>query len=158
MAYKAKANEEAIQIDTRGAVRALREIGVPLDAIKESNKQSARAVMMEAKRLAPVSKYKPLKPGGAKYKTPGSLRDSIRIADVTTSVRIRAGMKRIPYANPVHWGWFLDRATGVRRNILPNPWMARALGYTREEIMENYINNMNDLIKKYQVRPSDLPL
>ena len=158
MAYRPKANESAIQVDTRGAARALREIGVPLDAIREANRESAKAVMLEARRLAPVSKYKPNKPGGAKYKSGGSLRDSIRIADVTTSVRIRAGMKRIPYANPVHWGWFRDKKTGIRRNILPNPWMARALGYTREEILDNYTKNMQKLIDKYGAKPGDLPL
>jgi hypothetical protein len=158
MAYRPKANESAIQVDTRGAARALREIGVPLDAIREANRESAKAVMLEARRLAPVSKYRPNKPGGAKYKSGGALRDSIRIADVTTSVRIRAGMKRIPYANPVHWGWFRDKKTGIRRNILPNPWMARALGYTREEILDNYTKNMQKLIDKYGAKPGDLPL
>ena len=158
MAYRPKANESAIQVDTRGAARALREIGVPLEAIREANRESAKEVMLEARRLAPVSKYDPMKPGGAKYKSGGSLRDSIRIADVTTSVRIRAGMKRIPYANPVHWGWFRDKKTGIRRNILPNPWMARALGYTREEILDNYTKNMQKLIDKYGAKPGDLPL
>ena len=158
MAYRPKANESAIQVDTRGAARALREIGVPLEAIREANRESAKAVMLEARRLAPVSKYNPMKPGGAKYKSGGAIRDSIRIADVTTSVRIRAGMKRIPYANPVHWGWFRDKKTGIRRNILPNPWMARALGYTREEILDNYTKNMQKLIDKYGAKPGDLPL
>ena len=158
MAYRPKANESAIQVDTRGAAKALKEIGVPLDAIREANRESAKAVMVEARKLAPVSNYKPNKPGGAKYKTGGALRDSIRIADITTSVRIRAGMKRIPYANPVHWGWFRDKKTGIRRNILPNPWMARALGYTREEILDNYTNNMRKLIDKYGAKSSDLPL
>jgi hypothetical protein len=158
MAYTPKANEKALQVDTRGAARALREIGVPLAAIKQANKESAYSVLVEAKKLAPVSQYRPLKPGGAKYKSGGALRDSIRIADLSTSVRIRAGMARIPYANPVHWGWFRDKRTGIRRNILPNPWMARALGYTREEIMDNYVRNMNNLIAKHKARPSDLPL
>jgi hypothetical protein len=158
MAYKPKANEQSVSIDTRGTVRALREIGVPLEAIREANRESAKQVLVEAKRLAPVSEYRPLKPGGAKYKTGGKLRDSIRISDVTTHVAIRAGMARIPYANPVHWGWFRDKKTGIRRNILPNPWMARALGYTREEIMDNYIRNMNKLIDKHKARSSDLPL
>ena len=158
MAYKPKANEQALSVDTRGVLRALKEIGVPLDAIKQANKESAFSVLIEARKLAPVSRYNPLRPGGAKYKSHGDLRDSIRIADLSTSVRIRAGMKRIPYANPVHWGWFVDKATGIRRNILPNPWMARALGYTREEILDNYIRNMNDLIAKHKAKPSDLPL
>lgn len=158
MAYKAKPSEEALSVDTRQVTNALKAIGVPLDAIKEANKESARAVFLEARKLAPVSKYKPDKPGGAKYKSGGQLRDSIRIADLSTSVRIRAGMKRIPYANPVHWGWFRDKTTGKNRNILPNPWMARALGYTREEILDNYIRNMNNLIEKHKARPSDLPL
>jgi hypothetical protein len=158
MAYVSKANEQPLSVDTRQAARALREIGVPLEAIKEANKESARAVFLEARKLAPVSNYKPLKPGGAKYKVGGALRDSIRIADLSTSVRIRAGMRKIPYANPIHWGWFLDKTTRIKRNILPNPWMARALGYTREEILDNYIRNMEKLIEKHSVKNTSLPL
>jgi len=100
MAYRPKANETAVSVDTRGAVRALREIGVPLEAIREANRESGRAVMLEAKKLAPVSQYRPNKPGGAKYKSGGALRDSIRIADVTTSVRIRAGRSRRAKTTP----------------------------------------------------------
>jgi hypothetical protein len=158
MAYTPKANEKALDVDTRQVLRALKEIGVPLDAIKQANKESAYAVFVEAKKIAPVSKYKPNKPGGAKYKTGGSIRDSIRIADLSTSVRIRAGMRSVPYANPVHWGWFRDKVTGIRRNILPNPWMARALGYTREEILDNYIKNMDKLIEKHSIKGNNLPL
>jgi hypothetical protein len=158
MAYRPKANEKALDVDTRQVLKALKEIGVPLDAIKQANKESAQAVFLEARRIAPVSKYKPNKPGGAKYKTGGSIRNSIRIADLSTSVRIRAGMRNVPYANPVHWGWFRDKTTGIRRNILPNPWMARALGYTREEILDNYIRNMDKLIEKHRITDNNLPL
>jgi hypothetical protein len=158
MAYTPKANEKALDVDTRQVSRALKEIGVPLEAIKQANKESAYSVFVEAKKIAPVSKYKPNKPGGAKYKTGGSIRDSIRIADLSTSVRIRAGMRSVPYANPVHWGWFRDKKTGIKRNILPNPWMARALGYTRAEILDNYIKNMNKLIEKHSIKGNNLPL
>lgn len=156
MAYTAKSNEQPLSVDTRQVARALKEIGVPLEAIKQANKESAFSVLMEAKKIAPVSRYNPMKPGGAKYKTAGRLRDSIRIADLSTSVKIRAGMKSVPYANPVHWGWFMDKTTGVRRSILPNPWMARALGYTRQEILENYTKNMNDLIAKHKAPNNNL--
>jgi hypothetical protein len=158
MAYRPKPGEMSLDLDTRGVTKSLREIGVPVDAIKAANKKSAKAVFDEARKIAPVSRYKPNKPGGAKYKTGGALRNTIRIADLSTSVKIRAGMKKVPYANPVHWGWFVDKTTGVRRNILPNPWMARALGYTRAEILDNYIRNMNNLIAKQKSSGPELPL
>lgn len=151
MAYKLKSNEEAITIDGLADLQiAFKAIGVPVDAIKAANRESGKAVAQEAKRQAPVSKYNPAKPGGAKYKSGGTLRDTIRIANVSTNVKIRAGLKRVPYANPIHWGWFYDRESFIYKNIKPNPFMARALGYTRDEVIKTYIEQMQKLIAKYE--------
>jgi hypothetical protein len=65
-------------------------------------------------------------------------------------VKILAGYKRVPYANPIHWGWFLDKRTGVKRNIKPNPFLARALGYNRDQILNDYVKNLEKLINKYK--------
>ena len=42
-------------------------------------------------------------------------------------------------ANPIHWGW-------GKRNIRPQPFFVRALGYTRSEIYDNYFKQMEKLI------------
>lgn len=146
MAYKAKANEQAIQIDgLNECFRALKAVGTPVEAIKEANRESGEIVARTARNTANFK-------GGT-----GALRKTIRVANVSTNVKIRAGSKRVPYANPIHWGWFLDKKTGVRRNIKPNPFMAKALGYTRDEVLANYVANLQKLIKKHEATASDLP-
>ena len=99
--------------------RAMQEIGIPKDAIKQSGKIAAEKVMNEAKSLAPVRS--------------GKLRDSIRLgATAAGKVTIRAGNNgTIPYANPIHWGWY-------KRHIAPQPFFSKALGYTRDEIYQTY--------------------
>ena len=111
--------------------KALKAVGVPAAAIKMAGLQSAEAVKSEARSLVPV-------------KT-GKLRDSIRIsATARSKITIRAGNNRtsksgVPYANPIHWGWF-------KRNIKPQPFFVTALGYTRDEVYANYFKQLERLI------------
>jgi HK97 gp10 family phage protein len=118
-------------INLKEVTKALRAIGVPNDAVKEAGKQSAAAVIDEAQRLVPVRS--------------GKLRDSIRLAsNARGKVTIQAGNNRtsksgVPYANPIHWGWF-------KRNIKPQPFFVKAIGLTRGEVYENYMRQMENLI------------
>jgi hypothetical protein len=145
MAYEAKANEQAIQIDGLSeCFKALRAVGVPIEAIKEANRESGELVARSARNTANFK-------GGT-----GALRRTIRVANVSTNVKIRAGNARTPYANPIHWGWFRDKVRGFNRNIKPNPFMAKALGYTRDEVLANYVTNIQKLIKKHEPTSADL--
>lgn len=107
--------------------RVLKNVGVPADAIKQAGKDSAQIVVNEARALVPVRS--------------GRLRDSIRLgATAKGKITIRGGNNTtIPYANPIHWGWF-------KRGILPQPFFSKALGYTREEIFDNYFKQIDKLI------------
>jgi HK97 gp10 family phage protein len=111
--------------------RLLKAVGVPAEAVKKAGKESAQAVINEARALVPVRS--------------GKLRDSIRPgATARGLITINAGNNRtgksgVPYANPIHWGWF-------KRNIKPQPFFAKALGYTREEIYQNYFEQLEKLI------------
>ena len=146
MAYKAKANEQSIQIDGLSeCFRALKAVGVPVEAIKEANRESGELVARTARNTANFQ-------GGT-----GALRRTIRVASVSTNVKIRAGSKSVPYANPIHWGWFRDKVRGFNRNIKPNPFMAKALGYTRDEVLANYVSNIEKLIKKHEASLAKLP-
>ena len=137
MAYKPKANEQAIEIDGLAQLfTALKKLGAPVEAITEANKAAGLPVVQTAKNIVPVRS--------------GKLRNSIRMNRATTNVKVMAGYKRVPYANPIHWGWFRDKKRGFNRNILPNPFMAKALGYTREEVVANYVANIQKLIKKHE--------
>lgn len=114
--------------------RAMQEIGVPKDAIKQSGKLAAEKVMNEAKTLAPVRS--------------GALRDSIRLgATATGRVTIRAGNARVPYANPIHWGWY-------KRHIAPQPFFSKALGYTRDEIYQTYFAQLEKHITEQTAKAS----
>ena len=112
--------------------KALKAVGVPADAVKKAGKESGELVANEARSLVPVRS--------------GRLRSSIRVsATARSKVTVMAGNNRksqsgVPYANPIHWGWF-------KRNIKPQPFFIKALGYTRAEVFENYFNQMEKLIK-----------
>lgn len=107
----------------RQLTKAMQEIGVPKDAIKQAGKLAAERVVNEAKTLVPVRS--------------GKLRDSIRLgATASGKVTIRAGNNgTVQYANPIHWGWF-------KRGIKPQPFFAKALGYTRDEIYQTYFSQL----------------
>ena len=111
--------------------KALAAIGVPKEAVKDAGKESGELVANEARSLAPVRT--------------GNLRNSIRVgATARGKITVLAGNNRtsksaVPYANPIHWGWF-------KKHIRPQPFFVRALGYTRSEIYNNYFKQMEKLI------------
>ena len=118
------------------AIRSLRELGVPDDEIKRAGSESGELVANEAKTLVPVRT--------------GRLRDSIRVSKTLRKVTIQAGNNRksksgIPYANPIHWGWF-------KRNIKPQPFFVKALGITRDEVFRNYYDQLARLIAKQNAK------
>jgi hypothetical protein len=110
---------------------ALKAVGAPNEEIKKAGKQSGELVASEARGLVPVRT--------------GALRNSIRVgATARGKITVLAGNNRksksgVPYANPIHWGWF-------KRNIKPQPFFVKALGYTRAEVYENYFSQMEKLI------------
>ena len=118
------------------AIKALQAIGVPAAEIKAAGSQAGDLVANQARALAPVRS--------------GALRNSIRVSKALNRVSVSAGNNtRVPYANPIHWGWFYDKRNFITKNIKPNPFMARALGYNRDEILTKYASEMKKLIDKY---------
>jgi HK97 gp10 family phage protein len=108
------------------AIKALQAIGVPASEIKAAGSEAGELVANQARALAPVRT--------------GSLRNSIRVSKSLARVTVSAGNNRsIPYANPIHWGWF-------KRNIKPQPFFIKALGITREEVYQNYYRSLDRLI------------
>ena len=108
------------------ANKALQAIGVPAAEIKAAGSAAGELVANEARGLVPVRS--------------GRLRDSIRVSKALNRVSVSAGNNRsIPYANPIHWGWF-------KRNIKPQPFFIKALGITRDEVYRNYYRSLDRLI------------
>jgi HK97 gp10 family phage protein len=108
------------------AIKALQAIGVPTAEIKAAGSEAGELVAGQARALAPVRT--------------GALRNSIRVSKSLNRVSVSAGNnKSVPYANPIHWGWF-------KRNIKPQPFFVKALGITRDEVYQNYYRSLDKLI------------
>jgi HK97 gp10 family phage protein len=108
------------------AIKALQAIGVPTAEIKAAGSEAGELVAGQARALAPVRT--------------GALRNSIRVSKSLNRVSVSAGNnKSVPYANPIHWGWF-------KRNIKPQPFFVKALGITRDDVYQNYYRTLDKLI------------
>ena len=116
----------------KAGIKALQEIGVPVEAIKAAGNTSGEIVANEARSLVPVRT--------------GTLRDTIRVSKALNKVSISAGNSgKVPYANPIHWGWF-------KRHIRPNPFFVKALGITRDEVYKNYYAQIDKLIATHSTK------
>ncbi|WP_246817189.1 hypothetical protein [Corynebacterium sp. HMSC06C06] len=109
--------------------RALKQAGLDLkDDIKDAHKSVANTVISRARTLVPVA------PTSMTSATPGLLRDSLRAAGTQTAAIARGGKKKVPYANPIHWGWH-------RRNIKPTLFLTRAASETEPTWVKEYKKN-----------------
>ena len=114
------------------AIRALQDIGVPAAEIKAGGTQSGELVANQARSIVPIRT--------------GRLRDSIRVSKALTKISISADNNtRVPYSNPIHWGWF-------RRHIKSQPFFIKALGLTRDQVYQNYYKTLDTLIKKQSTK------
>jgi hypothetical protein len=119
----------------RSSIKALQAIGVDAKDIKSAGNQAGEIVAREARNLVPVRT--------------GNLRNTIRTSKALDRVNVYAGNNhRVPYANPIHWGWF-------KRNIKPQPFFVKALGITRDEVYQNYYRSIDRLIKTNSTKGTD---
>jgi hypothetical protein len=118
------------------ALKALKAIGTPTAEVSAAAQQAGEIVASMSRTLVPVRS--------------GKLRATIKSKKQARKVLVSAGNNTtVPYANPIHWGWYYDKNNFVKKNIMPNPFFAKALGYTRQEVYENYFNSINKLFNKY---------
>lgn len=119
--------------------KSLRIIGTPVKEINAANREAASEIVQDAKRLTPVRR--------------GRLQRTVKAKVSNLNVAITAGNESsVPYANPIHWGWSRSVKTGQRKNIKPQPFLARALGYNRGEILANYYKQLDKLIRTQVAR------
>lgn len=83
--------------------RTLRKAGDDLSDMKAAHTKAAGTVL--ARQIAPART--------------GTLAATVRGTGTKTAAIIRAGYARVPYANPIHWGW-------PARNIAAQPWISEA--------------------------------
>jgi len=120
-------------VGTKELYQSLKIIGTPQKEINAANREAAQEILQDAKRLTPIRR--------------GRLLRTVKISATAKSVAVQAGNDgAVPYANPIHWGWSRSAKTGQRKNIKPQPFLARALGYNRKEILANYYKQMEKLI------------
>jgi hypothetical protein len=131
----------------REAIRDAKALGLDTKGFNEANYEAAVTLIAAARPLVPVRS--------------GRLLATLKPAKTKTYAAARAGTTKVPYAGPIHWGWAIVGAShkgkltagGPRsyRNIAPQPFFAKALGYTYEEILKNYDNAMKRLIVKHNL-------
>jgi hypothetical protein len=118
------------------ALKILKSIGTPTAEVSAAAQEAGEIVASMSRTLVPVRS--------------GKLRATIKSRKQARKVLVSAGNnKTVPYANPIHWGWYYDKNNFVKKNIMPNPFFAKALGLTRKEVYETYFTNINKLVNKY---------
>lgn len=126
----------AIKVDgLRDTQRSLTALGADKAEFIDANFQAASLLIKEATPLVP--------------RRSGKLVNTLKPGKVAGYAIARAGLASVPYANPIHWGWSKSVKTGKMKNIKPQPFFSRALGYTYKEIMDNYDRQMQKLVDKY---------
>ena len=128
----------------QGAKELRRKISMldgDFEDLKALNYDVAKVVADKAYNLAPLGTGK----------NAGRLRETIRAAGTKTGGRVRAGLAKVPYAGPIHFGWATrpDSSKGWRGGpIAPNPFLYDALDDRRHEVLDTYFRGVKTLQRK----------
>jgi hypothetical protein len=118
------------------AIRNLRAIGVPSAEIGKASQEAGEIVATTARSLVPVRT--------------GALRATIKAKKIARKVVVSAGNNnRVPYANPIHFGWNYDKVNLQPKNIRPRPFFSNALARTRSQVYQLFFKNIDSLLQKY---------
>ena len=119
-------------VEVRGAKelrKSLKQAGDDLSDMKDANLAVGNIVVSAAQGLAP-------------HRT-GALAGSIRAARAAGSVAIRGGLRRVPYAGVIHWGW-------PARNIKAQPFLSDAATSTEAEWVALYEAELDKIIDRVE--------
>jgi hypothetical protein len=70
----------------------------------------------------------------------GRLRQSLKPKGTVASAIVRSTV-RVPYGNPIHWGW-------AKRGIRPNPFLYDAMDKRRGDIEDAYLQGVTKALNK----------
>lgn len=118
--------------DLRLALKAMKELGADTKVIRDAGQKAAQILLDRSIPLIPVNT--------------GALRDAAETHRLNVGGSVRVRGNKIPYANPIHWGWIYDKKRFIYRGIKPQPFFSEALGYSREEIFATYTRLMQENI------------
>lgn len=117
-------------VKVEGAARlaaTLRRAGADLSDLKEVNRRAAQYVMPLAVAMSPV-----------KY---GELKATHRTSATASAGVVKAGSRKVPYAQVVHWG-------NPKRNSKPNRYLTRAAQRSEPTWIKVYEREMREAINK----------
>lgn len=97
--------------------RTLKAAGRDLGDLKEAHGSAGAVILPRVKGKAP--------------RRSGRLAGNIRASAAATSLTVRAGGARVPYAGPIHWGW-------KKRNIKAQPWITEEIRSTQPVLVAVY--------------------
>jgi hypothetical protein len=110
--------DETVQIEGLSAlVRALKQAEADLDDLKNANQAAGRIVLDAARPAAP-------------HRT-GTLAASGRANRAAKKANVLFGSARVPWANPIHWGW-------PAHHIAAQPFVTTAAAQTQPEWLGAY--------------------
>lgn len=136
-AIAAGGNEPLQLKGARELQKGLRKAGIDLKDLRDENLKAAQIVARQGKATAPV-------------KT-GRLARTVRAGANQKTGIIRAGTNgRVPYANPIHWGWHGTDAKGRRHNITGRPWLTQSAKDTESEWVAIYRAGVQRIIDRIQ--------
>ena len=122
----------------------LQAVGADKTELQNANFEAAQLLIRRAKPLIPVKS--------------GRLLASVRAGKAAGYAEARAGLKSVPYANVIHWGWLVvgkrsksSLPVGTYKGIAPQPFFSEALGYSYEEIISEYYEALGNLMTKHNL-------
>ena len=126
----------SVQVEgLRAAIKQLESLGADKAELVSINLQAAETLIAAARPEVPVRSEK--------------LLSTLRASKTKGYAQVSMGNAQVPYANPIHWGWFYDKEWFIQKNIKPNRFLYRALDRVQTKIMADYEDALQELFNKY---------
>jgi len=120
----------AIEVDGARQLRAsLKRAGLDVQDLKDAHRAVAEMVKDRAAPAAP--------------RRTGRLAGSLRAAGTQREAIVRAGGARVPYANPIHWGW-------PARHIAAQRFISDAVLRNEDPALDMYLHALETIIDKIE--------
>lgn len=115
--------------------RELKAAGFDMANLRTMHLEVAKFVVQRARPRVPVGPT-------------GRLKKSVKPAATRTRAELVGGRSpRLPYANPVHWGW-------PAHSIAPNPFLTTAAEQTEPQWLDIYLRHINTILEDCEGIPA----
>lgn len=129
---------ESIKVEgLKETIKDLQALGVEKQKFVDINLEAAEILMSAARPLIPVRT--------------GKLAGSMRASKTVQYAQVSLGRAKIPYAGPIHYGWFYDRNNFIKKNIQPNPFLSKALRQNYDEIIKRYNESVQKVLNTFNL-------